>query len=152
MKGVVLAGGTGSRLDPLTRVTNKHLLPIYDKPMIYYPIQTLHVFTKDRNNNLEVDMKITTGVGNHLVASWTLHLTCMVPQVTEGLCNSGALLPFSAVGANYLGWFPDQETNNLAVDNIVRRTSVRRRTGNYQFHGRGRDSLFRNTMNIDLPR
>lgn len=41
MKGVVLAGGLGSRLRPLTAITNKHLLPVYDQPMIYYPIQTL---------------------------------------------------------------------------------------------------------------
>jgi glucose-1-phosphate thymidylyltransferase len=41
MKGVVLAGGLGSRLYPLTKVTNKHLLPVYDRPMVHYPIQCL---------------------------------------------------------------------------------------------------------------
>ena len=57
MKGVVLAGGSGTRLHPMTRITNKHLLPVYDKPMIYYPIETLV------NAGIR-DIMVVTG-GNH---------------------------------------------------------------------------------------
>lgn len=57
MKGVVLAGGSGSRLYPLTRITNKHLLPVYDQPMVYYPIQLLVEAGIDR-------ILLVTG-GNH---------------------------------------------------------------------------------------
>ena len=57
MKGIILAGGSGTRLDPLTRITNKHLLPVYDRPMIYYPIEQLVGAGIDR-------IMIVTG-GNH---------------------------------------------------------------------------------------
>src|SRR5579859_4162449 len=57
MKGVILAGGTGSRLHPLTRITNKHLLPVYDKPMIFFPIETLVSAGVD-------EIMVVTG-GNH---------------------------------------------------------------------------------------
>ena len=57
MKGVILAGGTGSRLHPLTRITNKHLLPIYDRPMISYAIEAL----------------VTSGVGEIMLVTGGTH-------------------------------------------------------------------------------
>ena len=57
MKGIILAGGLGTRLHPLTRITNKHLLPVYNKPMIFYPIETLV------NAGIK-DMMIVTGGNN----------------------------------------------------------------------------------------
>jgi glucose-1-phosphate thymidylyltransferase len=57
MKGVILAGGLGKRLYPLTKITNKHLLPVYDKPMIFYPLQTLI--------NAGIDEILIVAGGNH---------------------------------------------------------------------------------------
>ena len=54
MKGIILAGGYGTRLKPCTSVTNKHLLPVYDKPMIYYPLKTL------KNGGIK-DIMVLTG-------------------------------------------------------------------------------------------
>src|SRR5690606_30836983 len=68
MKGIVLAGGTGSRLFPLTKVTNKHLLPIGTKPMIYYPIEKL----------------IEAGMDEILIVTGTEHMGDVV-----GLLGSG---------------------------------------------------------------
>ncbi len=55
IRGCVLAGGSGSRLDPLTRVTNKHLLPVYDRPMIFYPLEAL------RDSGVEEVLLVTGG-------------------------------------------------------------------------------------------
>lgn len=90
MVGVLLAGGTGARLLPLTKVTNKHLLPVYKKPMIYYPLQTfLTAGIKD--------ILIVTG-GEHigdffqLLGSgreWGAHFTY---EIQEGSGGTGAAL------------------------------------------------------------
>ncbi len=68
MKGIILAGGEGNRLKPLTEVTNKHLLPIYNQPMIYYPLQTL----------------LKAGVNDILVVSGSKHAGMFLQLLGEG--------------------------------------------------------------------
>ena len=84
IRGVVLAGGTGSRLRPLTKVTNKHLLPVGEKPMVYYPIEKL----------------IGIGVQEILIVTGVEHMGDVV-----GLLGSGREL---TVGSNicqpFSGW------------------------------------------------
>ncbi len=90
MRGVLLAGGTGTRLKPLTNVTNKHLLPVYKKPMIYYPLQTLI------DAGIK-DILIVTG-GEHIGdffrllgsgKSWGAHFSY---EIQEGNGGTGAAL------------------------------------------------------------
>ena len=89
MKGIILAGGTGSRLFPLTKVTNKHLLPVYDKPMIYYPLQTLV------DAGIE-DIMIVSGRGHagHFLellgsgAEFGVHLTYEIQEEAGGIAQA----------------------------------------------------------------
>jgi glucose-1-phosphate thymidylyltransferase len=89
VKGVILAGGTGTRLLPLTKITNKHLLPVYDKPMIYYPLQTL----KDLGIS---DIMLVSGRGHaghflELLGSgkeWGVDITYEVQETAGGIAQA----------------------------------------------------------------
>jgi glucose-1-phosphate thymidylyltransferase len=111
MKGVVLAGGSGKRLWPLTKVTNKHLLPVYKKPMIYYPLQTL----------LEVGIReiLIVAGGEHISdfldllgsgKDWAARFSY---EIQEGSDGTGAAL---LLAEDFVG---DKEFMVVLGDNIV---------------------------------
>jgi len=110
MKGIILAGGTGSRLFPLTKVTNKHLLPIYDKPMIYYPLNTL----------------IDAGIDNILIVSGRGHvghfLELLGSGADRGIRISYEVQEGSGGIAQALGlaerWADDSPVTVILGDNI----------------------------------
>lgn len=100
MKGIVLAGGLGTRLRPLTKITNKHLLPVYDRPMIYYPIEALVTAGI-------TDILIVTG-GNHSGDFLTLlgngrefglqHLNYTYQEGEGGIAEALGLAAYFAAG------------------------------------------------------
>ncbi len=118
MKGVVLAGGLGTRLHPLTKVTNKHLLPVYDRPMIYYPIQTLvnagirEIMLVTGGNNAGDFLKLL-GNGNEFGLQ---HLDYTYQEGEGGIADALRLAEYFA---------EDEPICVVLGDNIVERNIVR---------------------------
>lgn len=115
MKGIILAGGTGSRLYPLTKVTNKHLLPVYDKPMIFYPMETLI------NAGIK-DIMVVSGRGHagHFLellgsgADFGVHFTYEIQEKAGGIAQALSLAEDFADGDNVTVILGD----NIFQDNI----------------------------------
>jgi len=129
MKGVILAGGLGSRLHPLTKITNKHLLPVYDRPMIYYPIQTLI------NAGID-DIMIVTG-GNSAGDFLKLlgngkdfglkHVNYTYQEGEGGIADALSLVEHFA---------DDEPVCVVLGDNIIER-NIRKAADEYRAQGRG---------------
>lgn len=110
MKGIILAGGTGSRMYPLTKVTNKHLLPVYDKPMICYPLEMLI-------NAGITEIMIVSGRGHagHFLellgsgAEYGVHITYEIQEAAGGIAQALGLAE---------GWVDEEAVVVILGDNI----------------------------------
>jgi glucose-1-phosphate thymidylyltransferase len=135
MKGVILAGGLGTRLYPLTKVTNKHLLPVYDKPMIYYPIQTLinagidDILIVTGGNNAGDFLKLL-GNGKEFGLK---HINYTYQEGEGGIAEALRLAEFFASG---------EKICVVLGDNIIEK-SIRRAVKNFQKQERGAKILLK---------
>jgi glucose-1-phosphate thymidylyltransferase len=126
MKGVILAGGSGTRLYPITRVTNKHLLPVYNKPMIYYPIETLKSF--DIKEITVVSGKEHAGAFTELLGDGSalgVNLTYKVQNEPSGIAHAIGLLENLFSGESFMAILGDNIFNlgseeSRAISNLVK--------------------------------
>jgi len=135
MKGVILSGGLGTRLHPLTKVTNKHLLPIYDKPMIYYPIQMLinagidDILIVTGGNNAGDFLKLL-GNGKEFGLK---HISYTYQEGEGGIAEALGLAEFFASG---------EKVCVVLGDNIIER-NIRRAIKNFQKQKEGAKILLK---------
>jgi glucose-1-phosphate thymidylyltransferase len=135
MKGVILAGGLGTRLHPLTKVTNKHLLPVYDKPMIYYPIQALinagidDILVVTGGNNAGDFLKLL-GNGKEFGLK---HINYTYQEGEGGIAEALRLAEFFASG---------EKICVVLGDNIIEK-NIRRAVKNFQKQERGAKILLK---------
>lgn len=135
MKGVVLAGGLGSRLSPLTKITNKHLLPVYHQPMIYYPVQALI------NAGIDDIMIVTGGnsAGDFLKllgngkAFGLKHLNYTYQEGEGGIADALSLVEHFA---------DDEPICVILGDNIIE-NNIRRAADDYRSQGKGAKILLK---------
>lgn len=119
-KGVILAGGTGSRLLPCTKITNKHLLPVYNKPMIFYPLETL------KNAGI-TDILLISGTEScgdfmKLLGSgeeYGVHLTFRVQNTAGGIADALRLAENFAAGENIAVILGDNIFADSFADDIL---------------------------------
>jgi glucose-1-phosphate thymidylyltransferase len=135
MKGVILAGGLGTRLHPLTKVTNKHLLPVYDKPMIYYPIQTLinagidDILIVTGGNNAGDFLKLL-GNGKEFGLK---HINYTYQEGEGGIAEALRLAEFFASG---------EKVCVVLGDNIIEK-NIRKAVGNFRRQKKGAKILLK---------